>query len=204
MNKNLLAGYKTFFGLLGFSSIVSEVSTLVERGALVPSNFFSYFTIQSNIFVSAVFLISAISLYSAKRSKIDVWRGAATLYIVVVGVGFALLLSNIENAQFTAVAWNNIVLHYIIPIAAAIDWIIDPPKKRMRKRTVKVWMVAPIIYATYTLVRGAIVDWYPYPFIDPRDTGYLTVLITIGIVGVIAFGFAKIMTFIPLRLKAKS
>ena len=32
----------------------------------------------------------------------------------------------------------------------------------------------------YTLTRGPIVDWYPYPFIDPRSQGYLSM--TLGVV----------------------
>jgi hypothetical protein len=32
-------------------------------------------------------------------------------------------------------------------------------------------------WGTFTLVRGEIVDWYPYPFIDVIDKGYPRVLI---------------------------
>jgi hypothetical protein len=32
-------------------------------------------------------------------------------------------------------------------------------------------MVYPIVYLTYSLVRGPIVDWYPYDFIDPDEQG---------------------------------
>ena len=28
-------------------------------------------------------------------------------------------------------------------------------------------MVFPIVWVVYTMIRGAIVGWYPYPFLDP-------------------------------------
>ena len=30
------------------------------------------------------------------------------------------------------------------------------------------WIAAfPIAWVVYTMIRGAVVDWYPYPFLDP-------------------------------------
>ncbi|WP_280481932.1 Pr6Pr family membrane protein, partial [Nocardia cyriacigeorgica] len=29
----------------------------------------------------------------------------------------------------------------------------------------------------YTLIRGPVVDWYPYPFLDPREQGYVSLVI---------------------------
>ena len=35
------------------------------------------------------------------------------------------------------------------------------------------WQVFPLLYLIYVLVRGAIVGWYPYPFLDPaKVNGY--------------------------------
>jgi hypothetical protein len=31
--------------------------------------------------------------------------------------------------------------------------------------------VYPLVYFAYSLIRGAIVHWYPYPFLDPRYPG---------------------------------
>lgn len=51
------------------------------------------------------------------------------------------------------------------------------------------WTQIPVAYLLYLLVRGPIVDWYPYPFFDPElVSGYAGVLafyvgIAIGILG---------------------
>ncbi|MBK6825986.1 MAG: Pr6Pr family membrane protein [Chitinophagaceae bacterium] len=37
------------------------------------------------------------------------------------------------------------------------------------------WLVFPAFYLTYTLIRGALVNWYPYPFVDAGNLGYVKV-----------------------------
>ena len=50
------------------------------------------------------------------------------------------------------------------------------------------WLVFPILYCVYSLIRGPFVDFYPYPFLDPRlDGGYGRVVIFVVILAV-AFG----------------
>ena len=34
------------------------------------------------------------------------------------------------------------------------------------------WLLVPLTFFAYSLIRGAIVDWYPYPFIDVGLHGY--------------------------------
>src|SRR5882724_3529438 len=101
-NKNMLIGYKLVFGLLGFSAIVTEIATIVERGRFNPANFFSYFTIETNILVAVILLLSAVATACGKNKILDAWRGAITVYALVVGLGFSLLLAGLENAEFTA------------------------------------------------------------------------------------------------------
>ena len=43
----------------------------------------------------------------------------------------------------------------------------------------------PVVWLVYTLVRGAFVDWYPYPFIDVDEHGYGVVLL--NALGISAF-----------------
>jgi hypothetical protein len=179
MKRNYLVGYKVFFGLLGFSAIVTEIATIVERNFWIPQNFFSYFTIESNIFAAAILLISAFFVFAGKKSRtLEFFRGAATFYMVVTGIVFAVLLSGIVGAVLTAAPWDNIVLHYIIPIAMAIDWIIDPPVRRIAYKKAILWLLFPLTYLVYSLVRGSIVGWYPYPFLNPANGGYGQVAVT--------------------------
>ena len=181
----MLISYKIMFALLGFSAVVTEIATLLERVLFNPFNFFSYFTIQSNIFAFTILILSAIATTSNRRSsKLNLLRGAATLYMVITGIVFAVLLAGVEGAILTAVPWDNIVLHYIMPVALLVDWLIDKPNKSIAFKKSLVWLIYPVIYVVYSLTRGHFVDWYPYPFLDPNINGYVGVLLTgLGVAG---------------------
>ncbi|HEY8886043.1 MAG TPA: Pr6Pr family membrane protein [Candidatus Microsaccharimonas sp.] len=188
MKRNYLVGYKVFFGLLGFSAIVTEIAAIAVRGRWNPGNFFSFFTIESNILAVVSLLIGAFLIYAKKKSKkADYFRGAVTLYMVITGIIFSVLLSGIEGISLTAVPWDNVVLHYIIPVAIALDWIADRSVYISFKKALP-WLAFPILYLVYSLLRGPIVGWYPYPFLNPANGGYGTVFVTsviIAIVGVV-------------------
>lgn len=177
--KQLLVGYRLLFGLLGFSALVTEIATLVERGKLIPANFFSYFTIESNSFAVFVLLLSAFALYgTSKRKIVPLLRGASTLYMAIVGIVFPLLLSGLENVAFTAVPWDNIVLHYLMPVVVVLDWFLDLPRIRITFKKALTWLIFPVAYVVYSLVRGPIANWYPYPFLNPDLHGYAPVVLT--------------------------
>ncbi len=171
----LLTGYRLVFGLLGLTAVVTEVATLQERGRFAPFNFFSYFTVESNLFAIAMLLLGASAFAPALHSRSRPWamlRGAATLYMVTTGIVFAVLLAGIEGAEFTAVPWDNIVLHDLMPLAVALDWVVDRPAHRLTFRHAVVWLVFPLAYVVYSLIRGHFVGWYPYPFLNPSAHGY--------------------------------
>jgi len=170
-------------------AIVTEVATLAERGRLNPGNLFSFFTIQGNVIGAAVLLLSTLAVTHEIPSRtLAKLRGAATLYIVIVGIVFSVLLAGIEGAEFTAVPWDNYVLHYIMPVAVAVDWFLDLPAERIAFRQASLWLVYPVAYVLYSEIRGLLVNWYPYPFLDPGKNGYGAVAVTS--IGIAAFAAA--------------
>lgn len=52
----------------------------------------------------------------------------------------------------------------------------DVEKGRLRWQDAPAWLIYPLAYVAYTLARGAVMNWYPYPFLDVTQLGYLTVL----------------------------
>ncbi len=140
------------------------------------ANFFSFFTIQSNILaVCALFLLVAVPR-ERRTALFDGARSAAVLYIAITGVVFALLLSGMQEEVQTATSWVDFVVHKLVPILVVADWIVDPPRHRLPWWTVVAWLGYPIAWLGYTLVRGAQADWYPYPFVDVSELGYAGVL----------------------------
>jgi hypothetical protein len=196
-NKSIRIGCKLFFGLLGLISVVLEILTLMDRGTFNPGNFFSFFTIQSNIFAALVFIASAVLLLRGRGlERMQLLRGAATLYMTITGVVFAVLLSGQDASKLTAVPWDNVVLHYLVPLAVILDWLLDPPKKRLAPERALWWLAYPILYLLYSLVRGPLVEWYPYPFLDPANNGYAGV----AAVAVAVAGLGVFVTWLLTRV----
>lgn len=165
---------RVLLGILILSAIITEIVALRKQEIFNAANFFSYFTIISNT-LAAIFLIEYGLTVTPERKQSDfiqTLRGGITLYMLMVLVIFAVLLAPIKNAQFTAVPWDNIVLHYLTPIAIVADWLIYPAKTAISLKRSLLWLILPFAYVVYSLVRGAIIHWYPYPFLDAGKHGY--------------------------------
>jgi hypothetical protein len=182
--QGILAAYRLGFALLTLVAVAVELLDLVGRGVLNPINFFSYFTIQSDVIGAAVFLVGAARWRSERSPGFDLVRGASVLSLTVTLVVFALLLSGTDVD--TAIPWVNSVVHQIFPIVVIADWFIDPPVRRIGFRQGLVWLVYPLAWLGYTLVRGPIAGWYPYPFLDPANGGYGTV--AVYVIAILIFG----------------
>ena len=50
-------------------------------------------------------------------------------------------------------------------------WVFFTPKGSLRFVDQVVWQSYPLIYLIYTLIRGAIIGAYPYPFLDVARPG---------------------------------
>lgn len=176
--------YRAGFGLLAAGAIVVQLVDLSNRGTLNPANYFSYFTIQSNLIGVVVFLIGAAQWRSAGSTGFDLIRGGAVIYLTVTLVMFAVLPSGTDVD--TAIPWVNTVVHEVFPVAVIVDWLLDPPGMRLTARRSLIWLVYPLAWTVYTLVRGGVVGWYPYPFLYPANGGYVTVAAYVG--AILVFG----------------
>lgn len=200
--KNLLIAFKVFFALLGLGAVLQEIIVLISRGTFNFFNFYSYFTNQSNTYAAILLLISAYVLWKGIKSpNLALFRGAASLYMIITGVVFMVLLSDQDPSKLTAVPIDNLILHYIMPVVLLLDWLLDPPKKRIAFKKALLWLVYPIIYVICSLIRGENNGFYPYPFLNPDNGGYGTVFLYIfAITGFVAV-MAWLMTRLPLKTR---
>lgn len=157
-------------------AIVGQCIHLSQHGQFNPANFFSYFTILSNLLAALMFVVSGMIAFRGEKPSLLVerLRGAATVYMVTTGIVFAVLLSKYDLGL--TLPWVNMILHQIMPVVVALDWLLVPPRTKLRPGLWWSWLLFPIVYVIYTLIRGPIVGWYPYPFLDPAPDGYLHVI----------------------------
>jgi hypothetical protein len=200
----LLAPARLAFGALTIAAVVAQYTHRANPSAFYTVNYFSFFTNESNLFATALLVYGAyVGLRGASQGRsslYDLLRGAAVVYMTITGVVFALLLS--RSAQ--ALPWANAVVHYVMPVVIVLDWTLDPPGRPIRRRRAARWLIFPAVYFGYTLVRGAIVGWYPYPFLNVTTYGYERVLVNgVGVlIAMTVLGIAALR--VGNRLRARS
>jgi hypothetical protein len=153
-------------------------------------NYFSFFTIQTNVLAAATLALAAIVRRDEHSLLFDAVRGAVTLYIAITGVVFALLLSGRQEDLDTHIGWVNFVVHTLIPVVLVVDWLLEPARHRLQRRIALAWLAYPVAWFCYTLARGAAEDWYPYPFVDVGSHGYRRIFLNGVILGVCFLGGA--------------
>jgi hypothetical protein len=164
--------YRALIGIAVLVAIAYQVGKSLEQSGFSATDYFSYFTELSNLFAAAIFLYGAARRTGTRSRTFELLRGAAVVYMLTTGIVYAVLLSG----HGVAYPWVNTIVHRIMPVAVALDWVIDPPRLHLEWRQTIWWMSFPLVYIAYTLIRGAIVNFYPYFFVDPnRHGGYLLV-----------------------------
>jgi hypothetical protein len=183
--------YRAVFACVGWFAVALQYGvTLADNpdssAGELTLNFFSYFTILSNILVALALTAPVV----APNSRLGHWgasegvRAAVAMYIVVVGVVYHFLLAATWNPQGWSLLANNL-LHYVMPIAFVIDWLAFTPKGRLRWVDPVKWLVPVLIYGGWTLAHGWLSGWWPYWFVDADTLGLGKV--TIHFAGLLIF-----------------
>lgn len=125
--------------------------------------FFSYFTILTN---TAVVLAYAATLSGrpAWFVRPGVKAGIAVAIAVVMIVYVAILAALWEPQGLQLLA--DTILHYATPVLYLVWWLGYGRDGTSRLADLARWLVYPLIYLGWTLLRGAFVAEYPYPFLD--------------------------------------
>ncbi len=156
------------FGLLVLAAVGTQLVLHVRSGYSIV-NFFSYFTNLSNLFAAVVLLMGALASFTKREAPGDLARAIAVVNMAVVGVVFAILLRNVDLGDLRP--WVNSVLHYLMPCVVVIDWLLLPPRARLGLKPFLQVLVLPVLYIAWVLIRGSLVNWYPYPFLNPLNVG---------------------------------
>lgn len=188
------------FGLFGAVALVWVPVHDVSAGTFVPETFFSYFTVESNLLGVVVLLIGG--LLDPVSPRWQLVRGAVTLYLLITGVVYALLLAGADVSLDDR--WVNDTFHRVMPVVLVVDWVLIPAGLRISARLIGGWLIYPVVFCGYSLVRGAFVDWYPYPFLDPRGQGYVSLLLGVVILAVFFALMAVAVAWVgsPRRLRS--
>ncbi|ERJ11483.1 Pr6Pr family membrane protein [Haloplasma contractile] len=175
--------YRGILALLTFSGLVfnliDQIQLGIDEGQLQHQiiNYLGYFTIQSNLLI-AIWL-TASCIYTKRNQDHFLFKpivkGGITLYISITGIIYVTMLAGLwEPTGIRAI--GVFILHYLTPLGAFIDWLIFEKKRAYKWDFILVWMAYPLGYLMFCLIRGPLVDYYPYPFINVSVYGYNTVM----------------------------
>ena len=174
-----------FLGWAGLS--IQLYLILYSRWTLAASltgglvSFFSYFTVLSNTLVATVLTCETTSRESAaRRWFLQPWvSSGVAVSIAVVGLAYNVLLRHLWHPE----GWQWLadeLLHDVMPLLFLGYWWCCVPKGTLRLGHIALWVIYPLVYFAYALLRGHLLAAYPYPFIDVDKLGYPQVFINAG------------------------
>ncbi|MGW0766264.1 Pr6Pr family membrane protein [Streptomyces sp. NPDC002676] len=174
-----------------------------------PARTLSYFSVQANILVAVVMLMSASRAWRARRPVPASVTGATLLYAVVTALVYHLLLDHttppfsMTDATTAPVRWHAQwgvlqLLHTAVPAAVVLDWLLLTPAARLRLRPAAAWLLYPLAYLVFYLTRAAFLSpstpsRYLYPFLDAAAHGYRSTLANALLLGLAIYALGVLL-----------
>jgi len=174
--------------LLGWAGLSIQLYLIFySRWALGASllggllSFFSYFTVLTNTLVATVLTCALTSRESAaRRWFLQPWVSSGiAVSIAVVGLAYNILLRHLWHPE----GWQWLadeLMHDVMPLLFLAWWWLCVPKGTLRLWHIALWVIYPLVYFAYALLRGHLLATYPYPFIDVDTLGYPQVFVNAG------------------------
>jgi hypothetical protein len=188
----LVAGFTTLVVVVGI--ILQLHATATSTGGFFSSkadriaNVFCFFTVLSNLLLAATNGVLAVD--PNRRSPVfSAFRLAGVLSMIVTGVVFHLALRGLHDLHGTAAA-ADFLLHTVSPVMAVVSWLAVGPHGVVTRSVIGMTLIYPVGWLIVTLIRGAIVGFYPYPFLDATTHGYLRVTVNCLLVAVLFLALA--------------
>lgn len=166
--------------------------------------FFSFFTITTN---SIVFISITLLLFGGKCKINSFFRKcttitAITVYILIVGIVFNLLLRQIVDLKGHHLIVSEI-FHTVVPVLFFFYWLFFVSPEKISFKVILFWLLYPIIYIIYTLFHGIWTNFYPYPFIDATKLGFKTAIVN-GLFILLAFVILSAILIFVSKIRTKA
>lgn len=152
-----------------------SINTKANSFAETSIRFFSYYTILTNLIVGIYFLNKCLNVQSAFLNKAGTLT-AITGYITVVGLIYQTILRYTWNPEGLQMIVDE-SLHSVTPVLTILYWILYGRKNKHSYSELPGWLLYPLGYLIFVLIRGHFSGFYPYPFVDVSILGFSKVLL---------------------------
>ncbi|MFD2200291.1 Pr6Pr family membrane protein [Shivajiella indica] len=162
--------------------------------------FFSYFTILTNTLVACYFSSQVFEL-----GEKSVWNKpgmltAITVYIIVVGIVYQIVLRPIWNPQGLAILVDEL-LHSVNPLLVLWFWWLYEEKSKVEWVQVPYWLLYPFFYLIYILGRGQFSGFYPYPFMNVTELGFPMVALNSLVLFAVFLSLSGMLVFLGRKIQ---
>ena len=204
LTKGVFGALRTLLGLALVGSVIWQVADRIRVDLFRPTEYFAYFSITSAILAGLVLVVSGLVLLRGKSEseRLNVIRLIAVVSMIIVGVVYhALLGDSALDPRDIGYDWPrvpNLVIHTYAPILIVVDYLfsLKGPRPKLRKA---LWVVVyPLVWLSFSLVRGLSDGWWPYWFINPGSEGGVVGMLTYIVIIAVAF---FVLGFIVLGLR---
>ncbi|GGZ81213.1 Pr6Pr family membrane protein [Streptomyces bluensis] len=209
------------FRLLVALTAATGVGVELVRGS--PPHVLSYFMIQTGVLVAVVFTSSASRAWTARRPLPPLVTGGTLLYVSIAALICHMILTG-GSPPFltmgptptptlgagagpgtgeiaTLAGWPaqaNPLLHTLLPVAVAADWLLLTRPAPLRPALAATWLLYPLAYLAFTLARGVLLPdgssaSYLYPFLDVDQQGYKSVLANALLIGLACYALGLLL-----------
>ena len=151
-------------------------------------NTFCYFTVQSNLIVGVTCLMLAVG-WANQSTVFRTFRLIGLVGITLTFIVFHAVLKDLQDLTGQA-AFADFLLHTMSPLLCIIGWLWFGPRRQTTRNVAWYTLIFLLAWGTFTLIRGAINGFYPYPFMDPSTNGYLRVTVNLTIIAAVFVGLA--------------
>lgn len=162
--------------------------------------FLAFFTILTNLVVAVVMTRKALGgRFAPSHSLVS----AATLYIVIVGLVYTFVLAALwkpEGWQLIA----DVALHYASPLLMAFYWLVLEKKGALTMRDALGWLAFPFGYLVYALARAQFDGFYPYPFVNLPEIGWVQLAINAAGLLIAFAGLGALLVFLDRALSQRA
>jgi hypothetical protein len=154
---------------------VSRTGNLID--ALVF--FFTFFTILTNLMLVLIYLSELVG-----GRWLGWWRSPVTRGMMAGAIGLVMGFYHFVLAATWApeglFLLADVLLHYVTPTLYILWWLIFQPKGSLRFGHIGWMLLPPAIWLAWAMLRGAVVNEYPYPILEAHVLGYPQVALNIG------------------------
>lgn len=155
MNKkeNLISSISKLLLVVGV--VIGVWASLLQEGFFNPKHFL-YYTIQSNIEIAIICLVSLLFIFSKKEipSIVYTLKFIFTVAITLTGLVFNFILypaSIFSTHPLNPLSTANFFTHIFVPILSLVDFFAFDYKLKITKKTFLLGLITPLIYFIFVM-----------------------------------------------------